>query len=907
MTTSSRFVGGQAKFVWVSLAIVASLAILYFDSSNRYIRICASLTGKISEAPPKIDPSSPTGYELGMRTLILPQVGVDGCHWIMHTQKMLAEGGWRIRFTDNDNVPAGREIHWSHGFIWWLVGLGKIHSSITGFPLPASVEAVAPYANTLLLAILIVLLPWAVLRQLGPLAACGLVLALPGIYVFFEFFMVGNADHHGIAATSALICGLFLAVGGAGWIAIDRPTPQRKGRNASNKEVFEHVVDSKTARRFFLASAAAGSVSLWVSAATAVPTFFGIGLGVLVSAVLFGGNRSDSSIGYHPELWRLWGFAGCCGSLFFYLLEYFPSHMGMRLEVNHPLYSLAWLGGGEILFRLTRWRVDGLLPWQGPRAVPSITIAILMVVTLPLLVALFPERFFWVYDHFLWSFHKDYIHEFKTFPTWLKDRLNFQTFLNFSPFPILILFSARLLMLRELGRSWRGTLTLILMPALFLTLLGLFQVRWLGIANALWISTIPIFLGCVFGVGQTHRFETWEKIVGGIFAALLYLAYPQASLYEYVQSFGQKQSLSADEAFGIFIRDRAHALRRANPDKDLVIVSGPTTTTYMMYFGGMRGVGTLYWENVPGLKATAEIYAARTHPEASELVKKHGVTHFAIFRSDAFAYQYTRLLRGLPYGSEPTDAFIPGLLFNASVPVWLKPIPCQPPKELEMEWVLLAEVKPDQTPSQAHFAWSEVFEAKGDVKGAMHELERAIAEDPNNRDAWFRIGTMQLVYQRNVQAANESIARGSVDRSPADISHACTQLGINLFRASYHAESVFFFRKALEAIPVQPSTTNALAWLLATSFDNAVRNPTEALALAEGNVGLKNKPTYLDTLAAAQAACGKIDDAIASVKEAIALISSQEEPDPENPDPATLTEHLKHYETGLSFRTGTPK
>jgi hypothetical protein len=906
-TLSSFFSGDRAKCVYVTLAIVVSLSVLYCDSSNRYRRILSSMGGKITEVPPKIDPSSPTGYELGMRTLILPQVGVDGCHWIMHTQKMLEDGGWRIRFTDNDNALVGREIHWSHGFIWWLVALGKIHSMITGLPLPASVESVAPYANTLLLAFLIALAPWAVFRRLGPMAAIGLALGLPGIYVFFEFFMVGNADHHGIAATSALMCGLFLAVGGAGWVANDRPPMNpRKVRDASGQEVFQYVVDASTARRYFLASAAAGSVSLWVSAATAVPTFFGIGLGVLVSVIFFGRDRGDSSTRYHPELWRTWGFAGCCGSLFFYLLEYFPWHMGMRLEVNHPLYALAWLGGGEILFRLARWRVEGVRPLQGPRAVPTFVIAVMLVLLLPLLVVSFPERFFWVYDRFLWSFHKDYIHEFKNFPTWMSERRSFQTVMNFIPFPLLLLFNLRLLMLRELGRSWRGTLTLILMPALLLTLLGLFQVRWLGIATALWLATIPTFLGCVFGAGQTHRFSIWEKIVGGCFALFLFFAFPQATVREYVGGFWSKQILSAEEAFGIFIRDLSYSLRRANPDKDMVVVSGPTTTTYLMYYGGMRGIGTLYWENVPGLKATAEIYAARSEPEAFELVKKHGVTHFAIFGSDAFAYQYTRLIRDLPFGAEPKDAFVPGLINDLATPPWLKPIFYRPPNELASEWVVLTEVKPEQTPSQAHFALSEYFEARGDVKLAMNELKKAVEADPTNRDAWFRIGTMRLLYEKNIESAKEALELGSLDRTPTEISHACTQLGVNLYRASRHAEAVFFFRMALEAVPDQPSTINALAWVLATSFDNAVRNPTEALAMAEGNVGMKNRATFLDTLAAAQAASGKMDDAIGSMREAIAILATLE-PNSENPDPAILAEHLKHYESGLSYRSGAPR
>ena len=124
----------------VVVAIGISWAFVLSDSATRYLRIITSMSCTMGTSLPNVDPTSMTGYELGMRRVILPPIGADGCHWIMHTQKMLHDGGWRIRFTDNDNAPDGREIHWSHSFIWWLIILGKIHSTITGLPLPASVE-----------------------------------------------------------------------------------------------------------------------------------------------------------------------------------------------------------------------------------------------------------------------------------------------------------------------------------------------------------------------------------------------------------------------------------------------------------------------------------------------------------------------------------------------------------------------------------------------------------------------------------------------------------------------------------------------------------------------------------------------------------------------------------------------
>jgi len=856
------------------------------------------MDGTMGTPFPVLDPKSPSGYELGMRKLILPQVGVDGCHWIMHTQKLLQDGGWRIRFTNIDNSADGREIHWSHGFIWWLIALGNIHSSITGMPLPASVEAVAPYANTLLLVFLIASLPWVMYRRFGPIAAGGLALGLSSIYVFFEFFMVGNVDHHGIAAASALSCALLLAVGGAGWVSAER-TLQAKPKQG--KKTFEYMIDSKAARRFFIGSAIAGSAALWVSAATAVPTFFGIGLGALISVYFFGRHTSSDETHYFPELWRWWGITGCCGSLFFYLLEYFPFHMGMRLEVNHPLYALAWIGGGEILTRLATWRVSGIKPWQGKSATPIFMAAIAAVLLLPLLVVVYPERFFWIADNFLWQFHKDYIHEFKTIWAWTKGR-SIAAFINVALFPLISIVVFRLLILNELGRSWRGILTLIVLPAMLLTGLGMLQVRWLGIANALWLPAIPTALGCIFGVAFPHRFAIWERILGGLVVAFIFLVFPLTSLWETTRGINAQAQLGPEEAFGIYIRDLSHRLRRENGDKEMVVVSGPTTTTYMMYYGGMKGVGTLYWENVPGLKATAEIYAAHSEPEALELIKKHKVTHIAIFASDAFDQQYTRLIRGLELNAKPMDAFIPAMIANSTCPIWLRPIHFASPSQLSSEWLVLREVKPDQSATQARIGVADYYETRGEGASALGELQIAITLEPENRDAWFRIGSLQLL-QQGVAVATEAIEKGLAGKSPVEISDLCSQLAMKFFNASRHAEAVYLLRRALEAMPADPNSTNALAWVLATSFNEAVRDPEAALALAEGNVANPLRVTYLDTLAAAQAACGKMDAAIASVKQALEL-SATVAPDPSNLDPKALQDHLRHYESGMSIRSG---
>ena len=54
------------------------------------------------------------------------------------------------------------------------------------------------------------------------------------------------------------------------------------------------------------------------------------------------------------ESWRAFGLAGAGAALLFYLLEYAPAPLSFRLEVNHPIYALAFFLGGEFLCRAQR-------------------------------------------------------------------------------------------------------------------------------------------------------------------------------------------------------------------------------------------------------------------------------------------------------------------------------------------------------------------------------------------------------------------------------------------------------------------------------------------------------------------------------------------------------------------------
>jgi len=96
-------------------------------------------------------------------------------------------------------------------------------------------------------------------------------------------------------------------------------------------------------------------------------------------------------------------------------------------------------------------------------------------------------------------------------------------------------------------------------------------------------------------------------------------------------------------------------------------------------------------------------------------------------------------------------------------------------------------------------------------------------------------------------------------------------------------EAVNWYRKVVEQN--DSSAMNNLTLLLATSKNERVRNPQEAVALATNAVAAANNPDYLDTLAAAYFAAGQTDKAIEAEQKALAM----------NPGNDSYKESLQKY------------
>lgn len=153
---------------------------------------------------------------------------------------------------------------------------------------------------------------------------------------------------------------------------------------------------------------------------------------------------------------------------------------------------------------------------------------------------------------------------------------------------------------------------------------------------------------------------------------------------------------------------------------------------------------------------------------------------------------------------------------------------------------------------------------------ATNALCRAVALQPQLAEARLLIGSSLMRLGQPGEAARQFRLTLSVNTN-----HPLAHLGLGqaLYRTGHVRDAVEHFRTAIRLQPNMPEALNDAAWVLATAADPAVRNPQEALEHARraNLLAPVPRPNFLGTLAAACAAAGRFDEAIAVAEQAIAL------------------------------------
>jgi hypothetical protein len=112
--------------------------------------------------------------------------------------------------------------------------------------------------------------------------------------------------------------------------------------------------------------------------------------------------------------------------------------------------------------------------------------------------------------------------------------------------------------------------------------------------------------------------------------------------------------------------------------------------------------------------------------------------------------------------------------------------------------------------------------------------------------------------------------------------------------------AVKYLTGAARLKPDDPDVLNDLAWVLATTKNDKLRNPSDAVKFAKNACELTkfSQPEHLDTLAAAYAAAGNFPEAIATAEKAVDLALSFRQKELA----ARIQKQLELYKSGTPYR-----
>lgn len=180
---------------------------------------------------------------------------------------------------------------------------------------------------------------------------------------------------------------------------------------------------------------------------------------------------------------------------------------------------------------------------------------------------------------------------------------------------------------------------------------------------------------------------------------------------------------------------------------------------------------------------------------------------------------------------------------------------------------LEAALRIEPRSAEAHYNLALALAASERRAEAIAQLERALALESTHVAARVNLGALLRADGRIDEAASE--LRRALALDPANAA-AHTNLGGALLARGYIVEAIDEYRAALAEKPDLLEPLTSLAWVLATSPAASVRQPAEAVRLAERAAALAANPDLrvLDTLAAAYAAAGDFARALAIVEAA---------------------------------------
>jgi tetratricopeptide (TPR) repeat protein len=208
-----------------------------------------------------------------------------------------------------------------------------------------------------------------------------------------------------------------------------------------------------------------------------------------------------------------------------------------------------------------------------------------------------------------------------------------------------------------------------------------------------------------------------------------------------------------------------------------------------------------------------------------------------------------------------------------------------------LNYGLVLREQGDLEPAEVQFR--KAIELDPQLATAYHVLAEMLVKKPDQRqeavELWKKaIDLKDQEYPEALRAivkvltAEEKFAESvdylktAIRLQPRDV-ESIFLLGICYSSTDRPADAIKTLREGIRLAPNQPDIGNSLAWLLATTQQDDLRDGAEAVRLAEHfhNQAKEPLPKLMDTLAAAYAEVGDFDKAVETAEKAVGLLPKE--------------------------------
>jgi hypothetical protein len=542
----------------------------------------------------------------------------DSYLWMTYARRIANGETWRVRWTESDNAPYGRAVHWSQSVSWGLVVSAEVRRWFHPHDAPqTNLEKASVWWNSSVYLMFAILVFITVGRSMGWWVGGAAVFVMSSLGDVLWAFQPLRPDHQTFHILFGFGSLLLL------WGAI---ATREDGRNRILPE-----------RSWMWASAVLAGAGLWVSAT--VQTFFMLSIAGAGALALLASKLTPpvegKDIREAARCWREWGVIAALASIFFYALEYAPDFPWKRLEVNHPLYALSALALGLGMAEGVRLKY---LPayrqsWSGWVAL----VLAAGMVALPLaLLFKAPAEFHTIRHVEMLRFH-NFIKEFYFYTNYIKSIKigsveHFFRSYGLLPFSLLVV-PILFWQLRRMAVISNWLIGLSITTLGFLAL-GLFQIRWFAFF-AVALALLSVFLlGVGWQAAQKHRGLriVFILLTLGLLAQTLYFMVNQT---REIRLMLAGKTVITDLVTPARIKYAALELAKAKP-RPQAILADPNYAPAMAYFAGIPTVVSFYWENLEGLRAATAIWASEDEDweTARKTLEERKITHVLMEPSD---------------------------------------------------------------------------------------------------------------------------------------------------------------------------------------------------------------------------------------------------------------------------------